>query len=734
MRVLMGFVLLVLSPFSVAALAASEPEDCAADFVDTTGEVDHELVQAAVDEVGDLRVVTRSFAGSPGGDLDQWTDDFLATCHPGTENLVYLAFSLDDRAIVVDLGPSLPGGDAPDRVRDSMIPLLQDGDYTGALMTGVFAAEELVTEGDVPAPSTVADGGSGNPDEGGWPWRPTGLLLGGGALGGGGTWAYRRRRLNEARQRLEDAIHEPLSHSTAAQQRAQHVESAAETWAVMLQGRSSEVLRELVHRARQSTLELQRSVGLLRAATSEGIAKASRAEVRNAEQQLANLIKVSDRQEDAVDELVAFGAHVDHLRTKVAVKRDVLLEDLVDARALAGERSQAQWDVANYVSSLNSVEQTLQSLVLDDLVLDVLSLSETVEQAEADLVSVEHILQSLPNRSGALVEWCDAIDEAVTLELRRTEEAEQELARVAGIHSLESWRWAEHLPAETVEHLQSAKGASDEVRPQIDGARSTPALDALAEDLETAGLLLARADDHMDQVEDLVVDLDAAQRNAPSLVAESRVVLNQFQQFVAAHQGDLSARLSSKPEQLDDVVRGVETDLRRPLPNFLRIAQTAASLNTELDGLLAEAAEQKAAMDALRRQAARSIDQASTALARAERALGWQIMPSGEKRQLAQLRSRFAGLPLPDLNHTIDEARSIADEAGILHERIVVRRRRRNGWVVVGGGSSMGRSSGSSWGGGSSSGGSSGGGGGISFGGGGGGISFGGGGRSSGSW
>lgn len=758
----MGVIAPLLALGTVAALAGptaaqdratvgEDPLDCSATVVDTAGVLDAEVVAEVAAAVSGANVAVRAYPEMPGGSEGAAVDELVAACFttdgsPDPQRALFL-LSVDDRRAIVDLGSQLPGGGFSDELFSTMTSFFGDGDFTtgviaaideldseiGGAVDGSSASAEAAEESGT-AGSDAAGSGDGGAESGSGVGNAVGVgVLGALGVGGGGYWLLRRRQeLQSSREELRWAVIDPQVRTGSLREQGDRLERQAEVWTQTTAGRTLETLQDLRHRARSFGSDTERSASLVVQATPGGIDNASQDQIGRAHERLAELRAALDRQEDGLDELMRFGARLDHLRVALPAKRDLLTSELEPARALAGERSEAGWKVDVPVSELDEVAATLTGVDLDDLALDLLDLSDRIEGAEALLFAADHELQVLPDKPKAMQEWRERQGEAIELEARRVEEARAALAGVAAVHSPDSWHWAEVLPDQVDDHLRRAAELGEEA---ISVASQTQDFDAAGATLERAGLELIAADDALDQLDDLFVDLERARQEAPGMVSEAQRVNESFATYVDTHRDDLESSLHTKPAFVAETLDGMRLELGRSRPNYLRVAQAVDRLNRELDELMAAAQEQHQAMEALRRQAEREMARAWGAIERTKRSLGWQLIPTRETRLLDDLEAQLLDPPV-DAAERLAMAREVAAQALTVQELVIARRRRSGHWVVVGGGSGWGGSGGgSTWGSGGSGGGGSfgGGGGGISFGGGGGGISFGGG-RSGGGW
>lgn len=718
--------------------------DCTADIVDVAGVLDADEIRAAADEV-EATVIVRSLnTVPPGVTLPDLVDQIIAECFADDVgdvrgNLAMFSFAVDDRVADVFLGPEMPGGAIPQDLSDTMTARFPDGDFTGGVIAAIDELDQRLGGGGAPIGDGDGDGEGavdagaepdGESSVGGGDGVGGGIAAGALGLAGAGGGGYllirRRNRLRARRAALQSATSRPRIRVGAVREQALRLQGQAELWSKTVTGRTAEVLAEMRHRARTATSDTERSAALVGQATPDGIDAASNEQLARAEGRLTELIDALDRSEKSLDELFAFGARLDHLRVALPAKRELLLSELAAADALAAERAAAGWRVDQPGAELRAVRQAVEQAELSGFALDLLSLSEQIEGAEARLFAAHHDLQSLPDRPAAVAQWRQRQAEAVTMERRRIDNGGDLLRAMAEHHDPESWQWTTQFPDRAGDHLLNAEELGD----QAGAAAESQGFEEAGRLLEQAGLQLIAADELLDQLEDLAVDLDQARAEAPGIVAEARVVADQFGAFVERHRRDLDADLRQRPHHVEEAIAALEAELAKPRPNHLRVARAGERLNQELDGLLAIAVDQHERMESLRRQADREVARARRSIQRTRQSIGWQLFPSSEARDLDRIEQQLARLPV-DPAERLAAARDVTDEAVEIQEHVIARRRRQNNWVVVGGsgggfGSSSGGSSGRSFGGGGSSG--------RSFGGGGSaGRSFGGG-RGGGSW
>ncbi len=733
--------------------AAQDPLDCDQQVVDTSGAVDVDEVRSAIiaEAPGDVRFVVRSFDSVPGGDLEATVNDIVAQCY-GSESAgldrstVVLSVSVSDRVSDLWVGDRWRAdvGDVQQVRGEVMGSRFGEGDFTAGFVDGITeisnrigraAAEDgAATNGSDASDGGAADDGTdaatgpGDSTGGTSPWT----VLGGVAalgLGGGAVYAVgRRRKLIEARKSLQTAMTGPLARVGMLRERDDKLTVQAELWEKITAGRTAETLGTLGRETAGSRQTTEAAAALLSQAMPSGLDQAQIPDIDRAKQRLVELSQALDLQDETLDRLLAFGAHLDHLRVAVPAKRQLLLDEADAALEFAAQRASEGWAVDGQIQSLTKARNTVEQLDVSELKLDWLTLSEVVEDAEAAMFAAEHYLQALPARVESLKKWNSELTAAGELETARADDVRRRFVSLASLHAGDSWQWAADYPERAIEEVRQASVLQ---RAAIEERLPAQQFDDAGRELEQAGLHVIAADELLDQTEDLMVDLEKAREEAAGIVSQAREILADLDAFIARHDDDLDDAYNVKPAEFARAVDGLDVELRQVKPNYLRVAETGYQLNRQMDELLAAAQDEQAEMQALRREAVREVDRARRAVARARRALGWELFESSDGAALDGLEEELEDLPEHPAEQ-IDVAGRVADAALHIQERIIARRRRHGTWVVVGGGhGGLGgghTSSGGSWGSGGSFGGGSFGSGG-SFGGGsfGSGHSFGGG-------
>ncbi|MDH3303069.1 MAG: hypothetical protein OES24_21415, partial [Acidimicrobiia bacterium] len=569
-----------------------------------------------------------------------------------------------------------------------------DGDFTGGFVDGITEISNRIEEavasvaGEDTAADEAGDGASsgavdgGGGDGGTSPWT----LLGGVgalALGGGAVYAVgRRRKLVEARQSLQSSMAGPLSRVGMLRERDDKLASRSDVWEKLTAGRTAQTLAELRRISRSGRQATENAAALFSQSLPGGAEEAQLPEIDRAKQRLVELSKALDLQDEALDRLLAFGAHLDHLRVAVPAKQRLLLDEVAGALGFADQRASEGWAVDGQVRELRKVQATVESFDFSDLEKDWLELSDRVEEAEAVLFAVQHHLQALPSRVESLKKWNIELKSAGELEAARAEDVRRRFVSLASLHAGDSWQWAADYPERAVEEVHRATARQ---RSAMEDLLPAQQFDQAGRELEQAGLHVIAADGLLDQTEDLMVDLEQARAEAAGIVAQAREILAELSDFIDSYDDDLDDAYNVKPTEFARAVDGLDLELRQVKPNYLRVAETGYQLNRQMDELLAAVQDEQANMAVLRREAGREVDRAQRAVARARRALGWELFESSDGAVLDGLEEQLQDLPEHPAER-IDVAARVADAALHIQERIIARRRRHGTWVVVGGG------------------------------------------------
>lgn len=702
----------------VSSLSVSVPTvgaQACDDVVDETATIDTAEVRdavAALAGVADAKVYI--FPSVPGGDIETAVEELIARCFSdgpqGRQfDLVLISVSLGDRMTTIQYGGEHNVELGPTEAsiqRDIINPRLADGDITGAIVAGLEAIGDELSVG------AVAPEGVGSGDDTGGGALTVGLVIVGLAAAGGSVRLIRRRRrLTDARNGLEAASQQPLVDVGAARERMSQLDASADVVDRTVAGRTQHRIDELRSLAAKRMETVDGAAANFRRSVQGGIESLSMDGVSNASSRLGELRAGLEAAQEATDRVQQFGDRIERLRVTMPVKSARLREDVADSLALADQRTNEGWEVAEIRQQLSAADRRLAELDLAELAIDALSADATIEEAEAVLFAARHDLQTLPDRRAGLVEWAGELRTSMDRERARLASTESQLSAFEPDHAPESVARA-GSPADVWQCLER----SDRDRILGEHQIEDQAWEAAAGNLESAGLWLVRADDLLDQMDTLIVSLESARREAPELLEEIARAISELDQFIARNDADLPERFDIEPGRAATAHDALVAELQRSRPNYLRVAETGSALARRIDAVFLAARRERDRTVALRREVERERKRARREIERADKTIGWQVFESDQKRSLESLE-RMLEDASGDLESQLAVAAEIRTRAAQIRADVVADRRRRTGWVVGGGGGFGG-------------GGFGGGGGGFGGGGGGG---FGGGGSSS-SW
>jgi hypothetical protein len=698
---------------------------CTTGLVDATGDIDGAAVADAIAEFAEISPGTSVYVRVYGAnvDLDAAREEILGQCGTASD---YLFVAIDVPSQQSSVFSSALGTQLAEDIRTgAMRENLQAGDLTGGLVGALGEAamvvesldDDITIERDAPEPESEASNlGS---------FILAGSVIGLAGAGGGVMMRNRRRQLALRRQTFATKVAEPRVRMGAARERDARLSAQGERFSRTVEGRALDQLRHLQHQVGIAGNDAERFATLLSNATPDGIDSASNEELLHGESRLAEFTEALERYQVALDTFTAFGELLDRLRVALPTKKELLIDELDEAEALAVERTRDGWRLDEASEQLAGIRATVAALNFDGLRLDLLELSDQLEDAEATLFAARHEVEVVIDRPRGITDWASELEIAERSERSRIDKTAVRFANVVIPHSPESWRWA----TDHTDRAAAGLDRSTEHRTRALLLVPSQDWDGAGAELETAGLEMNSASAMLDELDTLMIDLEQARAESPGMMRAAAHELEELRSFVASKATDLAPEYHLNPQKVQAVLEEMGTELTSRRPNYLRVARTLDRIDRQMDQMLVESQEEAKRIAALRRELAREISRAKRAIQRANETLGWTIF-STRKAKLDDLETDLNRLN-GSWEQQIDQAAAIADSAVAIREAIIHERRRRNtGLIIVG--SSKGHRSGG-WG---SSGGGGGGFGGGGFGGGGfggGGGSFGGGG-STGGW
>lgn len=729
-------VMLAMTLIGAGPVAAQDPFDCSDPVVDTSGLLDMVAVEEARNRIDrsrigvDADVLVRVWDVVPAADLAASVDEVVAACAGDPElgiaaDAIILGLSVRDGQSDVLVGgawtTAVPDADA---LRTQVMgPPLSQGDITGGMVAALDAISSGVAALPVADDAAAADQGDdgadgaaddvvddidgsvdsddGADEEASIESEPlpqpeigsddggSGAALALGALGlagcgGAAVLVARRRALAQRRNRLRRTVDPALGRLRVLRERHQRLLDQSDIWHQTSAGRTRTAVVEARRTIENAGHGTDQAASMLLRAIPDGVDGATKDQAIEGQGRVAELLRAIEEHAGAVDALSALGAHLDHLEVTLPVKAEMLAHELPEIRTMANQRSDEGWKVDDVRARLTAIQTTIGEVEESEgqLEVDLLDLSDRLERAEANLFSVDHELQHLPDRPGSLQRWNQRLDEAADQELARADELRRQLATVALHHAAESWSWAADHPDGAIEAIERADDHQDEAMEELVPAQR---FDDAGKALDAAGLEVMLADDLLDQLDDLLADLDQAMVEAPRIVAQLGHALEVLEATMARYRQDLSPGLAERRLELDRVADGLRTELTRNKPHHLRVVETGEDTDRAIDELLVLVDEEHQRAEAMRRELERQRARATRALARARRALGWQLLASADGNALDRLEADLAAGP-DDLAAAVEHASELADAALRLQEQIIARRRRRNAAVTIGSG------------------------------------------------
>ncbi|MBT8207076.1 MAG: hypothetical protein KJO18_02285, partial [Acidimicrobiia bacterium] len=645
---------------------------CATGLVDESGDIDAGEVADAIGEFTEVSAGTAVYVRvyDNNTDLDAAREEILEQC--GTIG-DYLFVAIDVPSQQSSVFSSAFGTQLAEDIRTgAMRENLQAGDLTGGLVGALGDAasvvdsldDDITIERDAPEPESDASNlGS---------YILAGSVIGLAGVGGGVMVRNRRRQLAERRQTFATKVAEPRVRMGAARERDARLSAQGERFSRTVERRTLDQLRHLQHQVGTAANDAERFATLLTKATPDGIDTASNDELLQGESRLAEFSDALERYQIALDKLTAFGELLDRLRVSLPTKKELLLDELDEAEALAVERTRDGWRLDEASEQLAGVRATLVGLNFDDLRLDLLELSDQLEAAEATLFAARHDVEVVIDRPRGITDWASELETAERSERSRIDKTAVRFANVVIPHSPESWRWATDHTDRAAAHLDR----SSEHRTRALLLVPPQDWDGAGAELETAGLELNSASAMLDELDTLIIDLEQARAESPGMMRAATQELEELRSFVASKAVDLAPEYHLNPQKVQAVLEEMGTELTTRRPNYLRVARTLDRIDRQMDQMLVESQEEAKRIAALRRELAREISRAKRAIQRANETLGWTIY-STRKAKLDDLEAdlnRLSG----SWEQQIDQAAAIADSAVAIREAIIHERRRRN--------------------------------------------------------
>ena len=601
---------------------------------------------------------------------------------------VVIAVAVADRDFTVTFGENLEDrlDDDVDAIFDRMAAWFQNGDFGMGLAAGVDeAADGLATE----------------------PSNTGGLIVGGVgvaaavAAGGVAVGAVRRKNKRE-REEAAASYNSAAKEVTAVQARWYDAEEKA----TFLSGRLTGASLDRLETAQVDALEASRRLYDAWSPVSEldgdkvaDFDDASQAEAFNHVASAAAITRENN------EELVKFETLLEEFEGSVdemATLHTHGTERITAGRAAAATRSAEGWDVSTGNQRLDQLDAALGHVDAFALRIDVDSMRPTLEPLVSEANSIATDLEELDERR-------DATD------LRRTTtaaEADGQLNRVATAGAMiDTWKLQHAFdafddvldhPAEAAKQLERAQQHLASAASVGEIPRNLGVLRGIGADLDAADVSIDLADELLDEIDALDVDLASALRDAPGAVAQAQSIVQTLSSYVTANSVDLARPAQAFVSEVARDLSEAEAALASQPPNSLLAIELAEDVEEDVDEQLTKF---KARVDERQRFRDAAITQARVAqnsIDRADRHVDSHAFSGRQsanaQRDVDRLRQEFNQV-VAQLESNPEQVRSevdrIAQKADQIYQEAQRQQRRSSaGPIILGGGLGGGRGGG----------------------------------------
>ncbi|MEZ5408538.1 MAG: hypothetical protein R2761_10965 [Acidimicrobiales bacterium] len=367
--------------------------------------------------------------------------------------------------------------------------------------------------------------------------------------------------------------------------------ASADRWLRVSTGRSEHVLRQLFAGVQGAAEQAEQAGTAFARATPGGIDGASRSELDQARMTLAEFRTRLDASDRAVTALEAYGLRIDRIRTTAPAKLRGLALGYAQAERLLQTRRAEGWAVHRHENQLRQLHPRIFSTDLARVADDWIAVSDRLESAEAELVSLSHHLTVLNERAPALRQWHDHLVVALDAADRWVDEARAALAERARLHHPDSLAPVLSHPDRAAEALTEARQATGRAAEAAgidqdgDGATCRPQsrLDEAGRALEQANLLLGVALRLASELSERCRQLDSARADAPGRLARCRERWVRFGALTTAHRGDMTPHILQRPARVAVLLGHLDDELASSRPRYPLIAEWCDHLERDLD-------------------------------------------------------------------------------------------------------------------------------------------------------
>ena len=685
---MLAAVFLTMSAVLVPATSVGAQSDSCDDLIDLYGVDDPEGLRSAIAEAeAETGIDFHVFATDTllaGQDLDAAS---FANCSgayivPGevANDTVVLAVSVETRDFNVVYGENLRDrlDDDVDAIFDRMAAWFQNGDFGQGLAAGVDeAVDGLATE-----PSNAV----------GWVVGGVGAAAG---LGGAavGISAVRRKNTRE-RQAAAVEYDTASSEVTAVQARWYDAEQTATFLSGRLTGSSMERLDAAQGDAAEASRRLYDAWSPVSELDGEQVAAfddESRAEA------FEHVYRAGAIAKENTAALQTFEATLEALDDSVDAMGTLhtsTTESIAAGRQAASVRAGEGWDVTAAGERLDYIEKALGHIDAFALRIDVDEMLPALEPLAGEAASIATDLEELDERRDVTTARRGTLASEAAGHQNRIGAAATMIDGWKLAHAADSFDEVLGYPAEAAKQLERAQhhlGVADAVG---EIPRNVGVLRDVIADLDAADVAIDLADELLDDLDALDVELATAIEEAPAVLAQARADATMLANYVATNQLDLAPPAHEAVRRIGRDIDEAEAALSASPPDSLLAIELAEDVSEDADEQLAKFTATVAERDRVRTAAQTQLRHARTALDRADRHVDSHMF-SGRQAKNAQAQIDEMRLEYNHLVGTLatnpeqvgQRARALINIADQLYAEAQRRQRSsRGGGVVFGGG------------------------------------------------
>ena len=598
-----------------------------AGVINDVGQVEQAAQEASHSVGADVKVVTvQSF--SPHSSLDDYYRATVAACKSWQgisadgspvpkSNLLALFMSMKERKVGIFYGddwvPSLGSGVSNHIQSEEMGPFFRGGDFAGGFAKGIDSSRSAIFDYQHPAPAApVTNIDNSEPMDLTGLWWVLGIgviLLGLGVGGYFGYNAYQRRRAQEAARR-------------AAKQRAfANRDSATAILATLGDAANKAVRTAKVQKygviGTDVSRQLAQQAGLVEhhyGVATDGVAGAQAAygtvtddlttdEYKEMESRYAAILLEAEAARDADRQITKICSDADEsLASLDAVTQGLRLR--LDQVAGGVESLRTQGYTVN-VGNIDGVDKLLgkasekgASLEAIPLVDDV---TKRVEKLEAEYSAFTSTLQRVGQDRAELHRNLASADD-------RLKEARESFARISAEYAESSW--------------ESVRGNGSEAEKRLDEARTALSTADAAADLsqqrwddalsqaQQGSLLVDEAQSLIGAIIDREANLAKAKATAQHEIELAKNDIEKASAYLQMYDDDIRDDLFGDVAEARDLLEKARLELSKPVPDYLRVVDTALAANHAADRIYDECVGEHEAAERLRNQAAAAVERA----------------------------------------------------------------------------------------------------------------------------